>query len=559
MNVNTAESLYSASLNFLVLDQTTKQAAMERFDALQKAGVILGECSFDDEVWHTTDQYSRIGLHFSFSREGYDRYYKPHFGITFEDFVDRVKSYITTLFYRNVLPSLENVILDLRHIIENDPAEIGKKSTYTLTHPTLCQDFFSLLPDPETPDGFLDGIMDALDMCEELKIASQRGRSNARSLAAFDTYAAFNDIMAEYWKSDIPDDERLFYFPLYLWWNLTGCIPLRPREFLLTTRDCLSTDAGGKHYITLRRNGLKGHREGKLTYRLDSDYFTTTFRIPDSLYEEISAYMKATEKFEGTDIDTLFVTDPHYRKWQHRKPSDSRFLTYVNMTTILRYFYSEIICGRFGYTVVSDNETRHLGDKEIQMIHLGDARHIALINLMKEGGTPVTAMFLAGHTNEEMAAHYYSNLETMIECQTYRQYRKYIGGGRKYQIAVQEMLPAAAEHTPLESGGTCYSEKYAAGSIDDCVKACGDNGEIGYCPSCSFYRPPSMSYFEADNIYKHRLEDDCKALVDAVNNVRHEKGAAEDIGEALLKVQESSVSFQNYLMQKKMHDGKKEA
>ena len=361
--------------------------------------------------------------------------------------------------------------------------------------------------------------------------------------------------MKEYWARDLDTEDRLFYFPLYIWWNLTGCIPLRPREFLLTTRDCLSDDVKGKHYITLRRNKLKGGRTQK-SYKIAGDYFTTTFRIPDGLYDEITAYIRATDGYDSTDIDTLFVTDPHYKKWRMKKPSDSRFLSYVNMTTILKYFYSEIICGLYGYTVISDDETRHLKDGEIQMIRLGDARHIALINLMQEGGTPATAMFLAGHTNEEMAAHYYSNLETMIECQTYREYRRYIGSDRKYQISIQDMLPQTEEHAPLSDGGSCYSGSYMNGDFSDCSKACGDNGEIGYCPSCRFYRGPSVSYFEADDIYRRDLESDCKALIAAVDRVRHDKGAVEDIGEAMLKVQESSTSYRQYLMQKRLHEDK---
>ncbi len=554
MNVSTAEELFSSSLNFILLDQTSVSAARERFDAFRDAGVIKEGSSFEDDVWYTTDEYSNVGLHFSFDREKYDEYYAKGLNLSFDEFVSRVKSYITTLFSKTALVSMENVILDLRHITANDPVAIGtEEAGYTLTRPAQCSDFFSMLPD--TSGDFTNDIMDMLDICSETRIAKQKG-PRSRSLAAFDTYAVFNDIINDYWSHDLNTEDRLFYLPLYIWWNLTGCIPLRPREFLLTTRDCLSTDAKGKHYITLRRNRLKGSKREK-SYKISADYFTTTFRIPDKLYEEINGYLKATDKYDSTDIDTLFVTDPHYRKWKQGKHSNSRFLTYVNMVTILRYFYSEVICGIYGYRIISDEETRHLEDKEIQRIRLGDARHVALINLMQEGGTPATAMFLAGHTNEEMAAHYYSNLETMIECQTYREYRKYIGSDKKYQISVQGLLPPAEKHVSLADGGTCYSSAYMSGSITDCRKACGENGEIGYCLSCRFYRGPSISFFEGDDIYRRDLKDDCTALVEAVDRVRHDKGAVEDIGEAMLKVQESSTSYRNYLMQKKMYDRKK--
>ena len=148
MSVTAAEKLFSSTLNFILLDQTSVEAARERFDALGDAGVIKEGSSFDDDVWRTTDEYSNVGLHFSFNREMYDRYYKKGLGLTFESFVTKVKSFVTTLFGKTALLSIEGVILDLRHIIENDPAVIGAaEAGYNLIHPALCSDFFSMLPD----------------------------------------------------------------------------------------------------------------------------------------------------------------------------------------------------------------------------------------------------------------------------------------------------------------------------------------------------------------------------------------------------------------------------
>ena len=118
-----------------------------------------------------------------------------------------------------------------------------------------------------------------------------------------------------------------------------------------------------------------------------------------------------TEENGNTDLNTLFVTDPHYMKWGQLKHSNSRYLTYVNMNTILRYFYRDIIVGKYGFRVLQETTNQHLEDDEIGRIHLGDTRHIALINIMQEGGTPVTAMLLTGHDNIITASHYYSNTE----------------------------------------------------------------------------------------------------------------------------------------------------
>ena len=65
----------------------------------------------------------------------------------------------------------------------------------------------------------------------------------------------------------------------YLWWKITGVIPLRPREFLLTSRNCLCKDRD-EYFLTLRRNNLKGSSSSKIVkYKIEEDYFDTTYQI----------------------------------------------------------------------------------------------------------------------------------------------------------------------------------------------------------------------------------------------------------------------------------------
>ena len=41
------------------------------------------------------------------------------------------------------------------------------------------------------------------------------------------------------------------------------------------------------------------------------------------------------------------------------------------------------------------------------MIHIGDTRHIAMINLIAEGASPVTAMLLAGHEDDNFISLFF--------------------------------------------------------------------------------------------------------------------------------------------------------
>ena len=103
----------------------------------------------------------------------------------------------------------------------------------------------------------------------------------------------------------------------------------------------------------------------------------------------------------------------------------------------------------------------------------------------------------------------------------------------------------------LEDGGRCYSVSYAKGEISDCVKAVGKNGEIGYCPECSFYlKKNSQRFFEDDGKYKRKIEDDCNFLKEMIRQVRFSITDNEDIIQALNRLQSSSVSYQQYFEQK---------
>ena len=102
----------------------------------------------------------------------------------------------------------------------------------------------------------------------------------------------FNDIMNDYWNSVISEEDRLFFYPLYLWWQITGVIPMRPREYILTPRNCMEQKEDG-WYITLRKNQIKGPGK-RISYKIDSDYITVQYKIPDKLAGEILKYLDFT-------------------------------------------------------------------------------------------------------------------------------------------------------------------------------------------------------------------------------------------------------------------------
>ena len=153
----------------------------------------------------------------------------------------------------HVLISLQTFLRDIKRLIKETSWDIDFNVEHIkIYNPSICIDFLSTLPCLE--DNELTQLIEQLD--ELLTVSYQLNTKKQRKLAQFQSYFLFNDILNDYWVKPLSDEERLFYYPLYLWWQITAVVPLRPREFLLTQRNCL-TEKDGKYYLTLRRNNLK--------------------------------------------------------------------------------------------------------------------------------------------------------------------------------------------------------------------------------------------------------------------------------------------------------------
>lgn len=525
-------------------DTSSVDTARQIYKEQVKQGVIK-DGSFDDAVWQTTDEYSNLSLDFRFNELSYRNWYRNIFGMNIISFTNYVKVYVLYLFGKLVLRSIQGFLADIKRMLLTDPKDLfALNAELTLIHTNQLVEFLSFFPESDENDR-INELQTALD---EYDFIQEKHIYNARRLAQFESYFLFNDILDNFWKNCADEETRLFYYPVYLWWKLTTVLPTRPREFLLTARDCLVHRENG-YYLTLRKNCLKGRK--KVAYKISADYRNVTYKIPDDLGKCIEEYLLETDKYSSTQLNTLFIADTHYRKWKRKKNKNSRFLTYSNLCTILRYFYDEVIKRQYGIKVIYEKNDTHLEEGTIEYIHLGDARHIALINLMQQGGTPMLAMFLAGHDNAEMSFHYSTNLTTMIECQTYRQYRLVTSGNVNYQVSHSQHANTTRQvGIPLKDGGKCFSYAFQTGDMSDCLATIGPQGEIGYCPSCPYNRKNGENYWGKASIYKRRIEDSCIELKEAVNLVRKQKGNGEEIGEAMLRLKDVSISYRKYLEEK---------
>ncbi|HEM2744119.1 TPA: hypothetical protein U0595_001914 [Streptococcus suis] len=543
----TEAKLFQTIKNITEIDQVMVDKAHVYFKDYYEKDIILTP-DFESGKWLLTNEYANVNFLFNVNRFQYERYFETLIGFTCHSFIEYLKSYVVLSMDKHVLTTLQIFLRDVKRLVKSVKQNIvSDMVNIKLSAPNLCFDFFASLPCVE--DSQMNQFLEQLDYVIALQYQSKSKQQ--RQLAQFQSYFAFNDILTDYWSHPLPEAERLFYYPIYLWWQITAVVPLRPREFLLTQRDCLS-EKNGKYYLTLRRNNLKG-REKTISHKITEDYYLTTYEIPSNLAQSIQHYINLTQDLKSTKLNTLFVTDTHYQRWNRKTGIKNRFLTYQNINTILKYFFNEIIEEKYGYQVHYIDPISRLEDKEINFIHIGDTRHIAMINLIAEGASPVTAMLLAGHDNVTTSSHYFSNLSQFIECRSYQVYRKLTSSQTSYEISKsQPRYTVGKAFVQLENKGRCYSPRFAAGDYSDCLKVISNHAELGACTSCPFYRKAGKDYFSMDKTYKKSVDQEALTVDEAVKRVRQGKGNIEDIGEALLKLSSVSHSYQEYLAAKQL-------
>lgn len=527
------------------LDEITIKEARRIFFAYREKDII-SQSRFDDDIWDLNNETS--GYHFNFEIDS-NRFKKfgKELHLTEDEFKEYLKTYIICRMGDLELGSLRRLIHDIKKVVHSDVSDTDSLLE-VCTSETVgrVSEFFAMLPEECREEE----LSDLLVMFDEVEERSQIGNvGKQRSLATFESYFRFDEIIKRFWDESNDEDEKLFFFPVWMWWNISGVLPLRPCEFVVTPRNCLN-EIDGKYTLTVRRNRKKGTGKSK-SYKISSDYELNRYSIPERLAKEIQWYLEATKDYPEEDTHTLFVTGTHYAMWERQAPYTSRLFSYMNLRTCLRYFFKMIVEDRYGYRVLYNNDGQALpNDKCIEYLHLGDTRHIALINLIAEGATPMVAMMLAGHDNPEMSSHYYSNIIQLIECRTYRQYKKQIKGQQNYVLSKKKNTLPAKKSIPLGCGGRCYSEKVTNGDFCDCYKVVGPAGEVGFCKNCEFYRDNSKSFSDMKDIYKNKIENECHVLEEVVKKVRSGKGEPEEIISVILRLRDSDYSYRQYLLEK---------
>jgi hypothetical protein len=501
------------------LDDAAIDQAREIFTDYRRRGIILNG-SFDDPVWRMSNETNNVKLSLlSFESDGNAS--RDWLGVSTNKYTECVKAYISLKFGDFQLLTLQVLAKTLSTL----PNMIAGEAALLTKNAARIAEFLSLLPGEAIER---DCVGETLtERAQAYRKAS--GVNCRRVLATFDNYLRFNEAIADYWKTACVA-AKLFYYPIYLWWNLTSILPLRPTEFLLTPRSCLDGNV-----LTVRRSRLKG--SGKTAYRISQDYESHKYEITPTLASEFREYIALTEHMPPSRIDALFRLEPHYSYFGRDVDHQDRYYSYQNIRTCLGIFFSDVLA--------------HNSIK-IERIKLGDTRHLAMISLIISGGSPVICRELAGHADIAISSHYYSNVSILVECVTIGRFRRSKGGGMEF--VGEPRYPIKRPDNMLRlSDGWCDAPYVKDGDVGECMKVVDNHGRIGECSSCGHYWsdvPGIRARFFDEIAGKQRVDLDSEFLLRMIELVRRGVGCEEDIASALLRLQHSCNHYGDCLTMK---------
>ena len=522
-------------------------------EAYTGRGVIL-EGTFNGLVLLTSDELSHVRLAFSsVDPEAYRKNWEKFFQFPYDQYLLYLKCSVLFLLGKRILGTLRNVVLDMKTFTSLSPCGISAWLTDNrFNHPGLVTAILLSLPVPDENLFARDSIAELIESTCTFHPVNQR------DLPDFKSILTFGAVLDDFWQGACPD-EKLLYFPVLLWWKITGVIPTRPREFLVTPRDCIRRDAGGEWQLTLRKDLLKG-RGRFIHYKIAQDYEERTYPVPAWLADLIREYISMTACYAPTELDTLLIPDPHYLLKGRSRNKRSRYFTYANLRCNLQDFLERIVRERYGYRILDLDEgspgdtgtdAAQAAEPVLYAPHLGDTRHISLVNMIVEGVQPLAAMELAAHENPRQVFHYAANIDTYLKCATYRAYRDRDYARSPFSFNVSAALVQVDETGPRTEldEGFCYSPSFLREDVSDCLKAYGPHSELGWCHRCPYFRSKTPGLLVMDTSrYLLDIQEDWALLQATVDAYRRDVlGKDEELFQVLLRVQSGLNVFQNVL------------
>lgn len=482
------------------------KSAREKFNEYTKKGVILSG-SFDDYKWELTNEVDHFLIDFDVNELDYALEKKEVLlGCDYEDCLQILHTY--AVFRMNY--SLKTVQKSVRFIVKylNDffiPNDLN----------ACCaiMNFMELLPETTFTEDVIENIYDEIhyQYCN-------KWQNDPRKLKRYQSYFRFDHFLSIFWR-ECSVEERILYFPLWLWWNLTSIIPLRVIELILIPRDCIKTNKS-ERFLILRRTRLKSEK-GTAHHTIADDYKEYEYLIPDSISDIILWYIEVTNKNYKSDIDSLFCVNTQYELLGRHNKYDQHYMP-RHLKYLLSKFYADVLIEKHGFNIVNEN-TDILHEKEIEIIRLGDTRHIACIGIMVSGNDVQIVKELAGHQNIQTGANYYSSITKFMDAMLLEHVSINTNSNTHTSAINSEYISEVSQYEEI-TGGRCTSARFKKNDFSHCAAAVSSDGEIGKCECCAYFFPDSFTIYESKKKVENQLMVTCKILSEILMNRNDEIG-----------------------------------
>ena len=368
---------YTRYLFFSEIDNDAIENARGAFKDYKSRGVIMTG-DFEDDEWIMNNELKKFHFHFKLDGRKYSAGAGRWCGISSQKYKICLKTYVVMRLGDIVLSHLKEICKDILEMAYQQMEDI-----YSARNGVHLNEFINSLP------GYSEDRERVIERLEEDLSRRQWKKRDSRKLEGFSSYLKFDAGLTEFWdKAD--KEQKIMYFPVYFWWKLTVILPLRPTEFILTPVNCIRK-ADDRCFIYVRRTKNKKN-SSKKKYTVTDDYEICEYEIPTYLYDDIATYIEMTAAMRSEENRMLLLPSEDAHTW---------YMTYQQMNYRLhRFIEKELISNDL-------------------IINLGDTRHLAMINLMLSGGSPVICRELAGHEDIDISSNYYSNLSTIVESAVY--------------------------------------------------------------------------------------------------------------------------------------------
>jgi|GEM_PF-5980017 len=484
---NVAEKLVESNLIVIkeeVYDINKKEKYEKVFEDFKNKGAIVAGSNFIDKKWRLTDGFRQFPINYTLNEVVFTQQKKER-GLEFEIYdLENALKFLTLIKLRSRdVATVYACMLNIKNgFKKTDFYSIKKMKSFRLEQKEN--------KNSNAYKNIATATIEFLDYFERLEIDENyfnllehlieiQFDKNIRDLPTFTSFFKFEEKMNEFIENATAP-EKLFYFPIILWWKISPYVPMRTTELTVTPYDCIS-NKDGKYILTVMKTTEKGWSDNyEFNHSGDSNFIPLSLEVNKNIYDLICEYKFLVDKYDN--IDNFYghgVGAAGKRKYllslrgyirsleknQNIIAASYNIIDYLPshiLNKILKWFYKNVLEGKYKMTIFEKGKNKVIGINEIEIMQCMDTRHFSIMNLLMQDFSPIAVKELAGHNTIITTYGYYNHIETFVESYTYhlaKTYSKRDGNSPVLNLDLSRTSNVKNSHYKklIESGSIIYA------------------------------------------------------------------------------------------------------